>query len=75
MAKSKRRCCGPVGCGIAGLTGAIFAATFAIGLPFLVSYIVDQVLEFICRIANRNLKFGIFSCSYFVFASFLGGSN
>jgi hypothetical protein len=33
----------PVFWGAIGLTGAIIGVTFAVGLPFLVSFIVDQV--------------------------------
>jgi len=33
----------PVFWGITGLTGAIIGVTLAVGLPFLVSFIVDQV--------------------------------
>lgn len=35
--------CGPVFWGITGLAGAIIAVTLAIGLPFLVNYLVDEV--------------------------------
>ena len=35
--------CGPAFWGITGLAGAIIAATMAIGLPFLVNYLVDEV--------------------------------
>ncbi|XP_046438265.1 protein croquemort-like [Daphnia pulex] len=34
--------CGPDFWGITGLAGAIIAATLAIGLPFLVNYLVDE---------------------------------
>lgn len=37
---------GPAGCGILALAGAIVTATFAIGTPFLASYLIDQVQEF-----------------------------
>ncbi|XP_046460868.1 protein croquemort-like isoform X1 [Daphnia pulex] len=39
---SNMGCCGPVFWGITGLAGAIIAATLAIGLPFLVNYLVDE---------------------------------
>ncbi|XP_046440318.1 protein peste-like [Daphnia pulex] len=35
----------PVFWGITGLTGAIIGVTFAVGLPFLVSFIIDQQLR------------------------------
>lgn len=43
----------PVFWGACGITGAVIGVTLAVGLPFLVSFIVDQV----CSVINiKSLK-------------------
>ena len=43
---------GPVFWGSCGLTGAIIGVTLAVGLPFLVSFIVDQVCYIVFSYEN-----------------------